>query len=196
MARRSTDETLRDEAGSSRGCIEKLRFMVLGGDDDLMDKACGTILGKRLQRNTFKFGELKPKEAQVCGRQKEEQKKEDFKKLNEELIFYKKRENELSNELDAFKNSKKQTDEDFQKLNEELIIYKKRENELSNELDALKNSKTQTEEDFQKLKKELIIYKDRNRQLKDDKMKLQREVERLKDEKQLQSNLTEEKKTG
>ncbi|XP_016118854.1 uncharacterized protein, partial [Sinocyclocheilus grahami] len=57
------------EAEWSRGRIEKLRFMVLRGDDALVDKACGTILGERENRNTFKFGELKPREAQVCGRQ-------------------------------------------------------------------------------------------------------------------------------
>ncbi|XP_042567291.1 uncharacterized protein LOC109090672 [Cyprinus carpio] len=63
------DKTLTDEAGCSRGSNDQLRFMVLGGDDDLMDKACGTILGERENRDAFKFGILKPKTAYVCGRE-------------------------------------------------------------------------------------------------------------------------------
>ncbi|XP_073680163.1 uncharacterized protein [Garra rufa] len=49
--------------------MSQLRFMVLGGDDALVDKACATILGERENRDAFQFGELKPRKAQVCGRQ-------------------------------------------------------------------------------------------------------------------------------
>ncbi|RXN12511.1 golgin subfamily A member 6 2 [Labeo rohita] len=58
------DDTLTDEARSSTASNEKLRFMVLGGDDELMDKACATILGERENTDAFKFGEWKPREAQ------------------------------------------------------------------------------------------------------------------------------------
>lgn len=40
---------------------------MLGGDDALMDKACATILGERERRDEFEFGELKPRNALVCG---------------------------------------------------------------------------------------------------------------------------------
>lgn len=43
-----TDESFKIKAGPSTGSKEKLRLMVLGGDDVLMDKACGTILRERL----------------------------------------------------------------------------------------------------------------------------------------------------
>ncbi|KAF4098967.1 uncharacterized protein LOC131528879 isoform X2 [Onychostoma macrolepis] len=64
-----SDETLTDEVGWSTDSTEKLRFIVLGGDDALMDKACGTILRKRKKRNAFHFGKLEPRNAYVCGRQ-------------------------------------------------------------------------------------------------------------------------------
>jgi len=43
--------------------------MVLGGDDALMDKACGTILRERKSREDFKSGIWQPRRAQVCGQQ-------------------------------------------------------------------------------------------------------------------------------
>ncbi len=42
---------------------------MLGGDDALLDEACGSILGERQNRDAFKFGNMVPRKAQVCGRQ-------------------------------------------------------------------------------------------------------------------------------
>ncbi|XP_043085769.1 histone-lysine N-methyltransferase, H3 lysine-79 specific-like [Puntigrus tetrazona] len=58
-----------DELGRPADPRVKLRFMVLGGDDALMDKACAAILGERDDGDAFRFGNLKPRKAQVCGRQ-------------------------------------------------------------------------------------------------------------------------------
>ncbi|KAK7131637.1 hypothetical protein R3I94_016681 [Phoxinus phoxinus] len=63
------DESFTDEAGPDTGFDKKRRLVFIGGDDALMDKACSIILGERQSREEFKFGELKPKTAQVCGRQ-------------------------------------------------------------------------------------------------------------------------------
>ncbi|XP_073681206.1 uncharacterized protein [Garra rufa] len=63
------DETPTNEAGFSAASNKQLRFMVLGGDDALMDKACATILGERENRDAFQFGELIPRKAKVCGQQ-------------------------------------------------------------------------------------------------------------------------------
>ncbi|XP_048064778.1 uncharacterized protein LOC125279311 [Megalobrama amblycephala] len=64
-----SDESFTDIAGLSTGSNEKLRLMMLGGDDALLNKACATILGERQNRDAFKFGVLEPRKAQVRGRQ-------------------------------------------------------------------------------------------------------------------------------
>ncbi|CAM4664629.1 unnamed protein product [Leuciscus chuanchicus] len=64
-----SDGSFTEEAGPSTGSDEKLRLIVLGGDDALMDKACGTILRKRNRKTGFQFGKLEPRNANSCGRQ-------------------------------------------------------------------------------------------------------------------------------
>ncbi|XP_050958653.1 uncharacterized protein LOC127160008 [Labeo rohita] len=77
--------------------------MVLGGDDELMDKACATILGERENTDAFKFGEWKPREAQVCGRQVSVLKTPcGWLEHLKSYFFFSKRVKSLKNELQYF----------------------------------------------------------------------------------------------
>lgn len=57
----STDETFTGSTGSAT----ELRFIILGGDEDLMDHACDIILRKRAERAD---SETRHREGRVCGR--------------------------------------------------------------------------------------------------------------------------------
>ncbi|XP_073681186.1 uncharacterized protein [Garra rufa] len=98
-----SDETMTDAAGWSTGSIEKLRFIVLGGDDDLMDKACATIFRKREKTNTFSFGKLEPRSAHVCGRQVSVL-KTPFKWLEhlKSYLFFHRKVKSIRNEIESF----------------------------------------------------------------------------------------------
>ncbi|XP_051962445.1 GTPase IMAP family member 5-like isoform X2 [Xyrauchen texanus] len=67
MAWRSTDGT--NEARSSRDPVLKLRLMMLGGDEILMNQACDTILRITQRDDPSKPGIWQPMKAHVCGRQ-------------------------------------------------------------------------------------------------------------------------------
>ncbi|XP_067231666.1 synaptonemal complex protein 1-like [Chanodichthys erythropterus] len=56
----STDETFIETTGST-----ELRFIILGGDEDLMDRACDIILRERAERAE---SETRHREGHVCGR--------------------------------------------------------------------------------------------------------------------------------
>ncbi len=98
-----TNEILTDEAGWSSESNEQLRLMVLGGDDALLDEACGSILGERQNRDAFKFGNMVPRKAQVCGRQVSVLKTPSYWLEHlKSYLFFSNRVKSLKNDLQSF----------------------------------------------------------------------------------------------
>ncbi|CAM4664620.1 unnamed protein product [Leuciscus chuanchicus] len=138
------DESFKIKAGPSTGSDEKLRLLVLGDDDALMDEACGTILGERQSREGFKFGILEPRTAQVCGRQilrktspepqekmgaanSSEREKEHLRKAAMEMD---KRSKEMDKRAEELDKREKDLDIREKELDKRVKELKKRETEL------------------------------------------------------------------
>ncbi len=76
---------------------------MLGGDDALLDEACGSILGERQNRDAFKFGNMVPRKAQVCGRQVSVLKTPYYWLQHlKSYLFFSKRVKSLKNDLQSF----------------------------------------------------------------------------------------------